>query len=72
MPGVETGISPRGGLALLQSARAWALMDGRQYVIPEDVQACLEPVCGHRLTGLANELEAASLIQRMLDTVDII
>lgn len=72
MPGVETGISPRGGLALLQSARAWALMDGRQYVIPEDVQACFEPVCGHRLTGVANELEAASLIQRMLDTVDII
>lgn len=72
LPQLENGISPRGGLALLQSARAWALMDGRQYVIPEDVQACLEPVCAHRLNGVANDQETASLIQQMLNTVDII
>ena len=72
LPDIETGISPRGGLALLQCARAWALMDGRQYVIPEDIQACLEPVCGHRLNGVANDREAASLIQQMLNRVDII
>jgi MoxR-like ATPase len=72
LPQLDNGISPRGGMALLQCARAWALMDGRQYVIPEDVQACLEPVCGHRLSGAANDQEVISLIQQILNSVDII
>jgi len=72
LPELNYGISPRGGMALLQSARAWALMDGRQYVIPEDVQVCLGPVCGHRLSGTVNNQEVDSLIQEVLNTVDII
>lgn len=72
LPQLENGISPRGGMALLQCARAWALMDGRRYVIPEDVQTCLEPACGHRLIGAANEQEVTSLIQQILNSVDII
>jgi len=48
-PQYATGLSPRGGLALLRAAQAWALVDGRDAVLPEDVQAVLEPVCGHRL-----------------------
>jgi MoxR-like ATPase len=44
------GLSPRAGLGLLRAARAWALLSGRDYVLPEDVQAVL-PVCvPHRLT----------------------
>jgi MoxR-like ATPase len=43
------GLSPRAGLALLQAARAWALLDGRNHVLPDDVQAVLTAVAGHRL-----------------------
>jgi len=43
------GLSPRAGLALLSAARAWALLDEREAVIPEDVQAVLPGVVSHRL-----------------------
>jgi len=43
------GLSPRAGLALKHGAQAWALMAGRDFVIPEDVQAVLPSVAGHRL-----------------------
>ncbi|MYM84048.1 AAA domain-containing protein, partial [Duganella sp. FT50W] len=43
------GLSPRAALALLQAARAWAALEGRDHVLPEDVQAVLAPVCAHRL-----------------------
>jgi MoxR-like ATPase len=48
-PGFGAGLSPRAALALLRSARAWALLDGRKSVIPEDVQAVAPAVVGHRL-----------------------
>jgi MoxR-like ATPase len=43
------GMSPRASLALLQAARAWAAMEGRDHVLPEDVQEVLIPVIAHRL-----------------------
>jgi len=43
------GLSPRGGMALLAAARAWAFLAGRDYVIPEDVQTVMPHVAGHRL-----------------------
>src|SRR5690606_44173 len=46
-PQFAWGLSPRGSLALLAAARAWAYLDGRDYVIPEDVQAVLPSVAGH-------------------------
>jgi MoxR-like ATPase len=45
----SNGLSPRAGLALLSAARAWALLDERNAVIPEDVQAILPGVISHRL-----------------------
>ena len=48
-PQFAEGLSPRAGLALLQAARAWALLDGRNHVLPDDVQAVLTAVAGHRL-----------------------
>ncbi len=45
----HTGLSPRAGLALLNAAKAWAFMHRRGSVIPEDVQAVLAAVAGHRL-----------------------
>lgn len=44
-----TGLSPRAGLGLLRAAQAWALMNGRQMVVPEDVQAVAAAVMAHRL-----------------------
>ena len=46
------GLSPRAGLSILAAARAWALLAGRDYVLPEDVQAILGPVVDHRLQSL--------------------
>jgi MoxR-like ATPase len=43
------GLSPRAAIALVQAARAWAALEGRDHVLPEDVQAVLVPVCAHRL-----------------------
>ena len=69
---IEYGISPRGGMAVLKSARAWALMDGRDYVIPEDIQAVFSPVCAHRLPVSGGEHRAENFIQQTLNAVDII
>ncbi|MDD5579542.1 MAG: MoxR family ATPase [Methylobacter sp.] len=52
------GLSPRAGLALLTAAKAWAFMDQRSAVIPEDLQAVLPAVAGHRLREGNNNSEA--------------
>jgi len=59
------GLSPRAGLAALHCAKAWALMQGRTQVLPEDIQATLAGVVGHRLvtvndTGTTNSTDVAS------------
>jgi len=54
-PDFSHGLSPRAGLSLLQAARAWAYMDGRDHVVPEDVQAVLPAVVSHRLTASGGE-----------------
>ena len=46
---VELGVSPRGSLALLKLARAWAAINGRDYVIPDDVKILAHHVLGHRV-----------------------
>jgi MoxR-like ATPase len=54
-PDYPVGLSPRAGLALLTAAKAWAFMDRRDAVIPEDIQAVLAAVAGHRIrTGHSN------------------
>jgi MoxR-like ATPase len=52
------GLSPRAGLALLTAAKAWAFMDRRDAVIPEDLQAVLAAVAGHRLRAGNTQSEA--------------
>ncbi len=52
------GLSPRAGLALLAAAKAWAFMDQRDAVIPEDLQAVLAAVAGHRLRAGNTQSEA--------------
>ena len=53
-PQFAYGLSPRGSLALLAAAKAWALLLDRDYVIPEDVQAVLPSVVSHRLRERAD------------------
>jgi len=48
-PDLAGGLSPRAGLALLAAARAWALIEGRDHTLPEDVQTVFPHVAGHRL-----------------------
>jgi len=48
------GLSPRAGLAMLHGAQAWAWMEGRDHVLPEDIQAVLPSVAGHRLRSSEN------------------
>jgi len=48
-PQYRNGLSPRAGLALLHSARAWAFLSGRDLVLPEDIQTVLPAVVSHRL-----------------------
>jgi MoxR-like ATPase len=50
----EMGLSPRAGLALMRAAQSWALMSGRNQVLPEDVQTVAPAVVGHRLRPIAN------------------
>ncbi|WP_024589363.1 MULTISPECIES: MoxR family ATPase [unclassified Pseudoalteromonas] len=49
-----SSLSPRASMALAKAARSWAFIDGRDFVMPEDVQAVFTSVCQHRL-GLHNE-----------------
>ncbi|MGZ8193297.1 MAG: AAA family ATPase [Methylobacter sp.] len=63
------GLSPRGGLALLRAAKAWAFMDQRDAVIPEDIQAVLAAVAGHRLRSGNNNSEA--IVAPILEKVAI-
>jgi len=56
-PQFRTGLSPRAGLALLHGARAWALLAGRDLVLPEDLQTVLPAVVGHRLQAQGEKSE---------------
>jgi MoxR-like ATPase len=49
LAGVALGASVRASLALERTARAWALLDGREYVLPDDVETLFLPVLGHRI-----------------------
>ena len=49
-PGIQTGAGPRGSLALIRCARALALLEGRSFVIPDDISALAVPALAHRIT----------------------
>ena len=70
-PGIRVGLSPRAGLALLRAARAYALLLGREHVLPEDVQALFIAVAGHRLTGEAEAGSGAALAKAVLHAVPV-
>lgn len=71
LPGVRYGLSPRAGLGLLRAARAWALMEGRDYVLPEDLQLVLPNVVEHRLVR-DNRDSGLPVARQILDQVRVI
>jgi MoxR-like ATPase len=62
----STGLSPRAGLGLRQCAQAWAMCEGRDFVIPEDIQAVLPSVVTHRLSA-----ENSNVASQILEHVAI-
>jgi MoxR-like ATPase len=59
-PDYASGLSPRAALALLSSSRAWALLEGRDKVLPEDIQAVLPGIAGHRLRPVHDGVRRSS------------
>lgn len=70
-PQFVNGLSPRAGLALLHGARAWALMAGRDHAMPEDVQAVMPHVVGHRLQAVTDSAQSQKTLMSVLDAVAI-
>jgi MoxR-like ATPase len=66
-PRVALGASPRASLALLQAAKAWALLGGRAFVSPDDVRAIAPSVLGHRLVLSADVDQDARVRQHVID-----
>ena len=73
-PGVRVGAGPRGGIALIRASRAAALMEGREFVTPDDLKRMVLPVLRHRML-LSPELElegrtADSVLEQLIEQVD--
>ena len=68
------GLSPRASLGLLAASRAWAMLEHRSYVIPEDVQAVLPAVVGHRLRASEDPTGhgGGGLAQWLLNEVEVV
>ncbi|MCL4212263.1 MAG: MoxR family ATPase, partial [Phycisphaerales bacterium] len=71
---LQVGVSPRGALALTQAARATAVLNDRDYCVPEDIVSNVIPVCAHRVISktymhTGDTLTTKRLIQQVLETV---
>jgi MoxR-like ATPase len=71
----EVGVSPRGLQRLFEASRARALIEGREYVIPSDIQRISGPVLAHRLVltpeAQVNDVEKSAIIDDILDEVPV-
>jgi len=65
------GVSPRGSLALLRASQARAALDGRGYVIPDDVQAEAPTVFAHRIRSDSGGADGAEIVADALDRVPV-
>ncbi|MDY6955573.1 MAG: AAA family ATPase [Pseudomonadota bacterium] len=65
------GLSPRAGLGLIRVAQAWALLAGRDHVLPEDVQALFESLAGHRLQPQDSQGQVPADARQVLAAVDV-
>jgi len=68
----RVGLSPRGAIALVRASQSWAMMSGHSGVYPEDVQAVLPSVVGHRLEPAQDaEMQPASIGESILEAVPV-
>ena len=67
----RTGLSTRAGLGLLRAARAWALVQDEDKLLPGDLQAVLPAVAGHRLQPREGHLNSAQIAERILEAVPL-
>lgn len=65
----KEGVSPRGTLAFLRAAQGFALVQGRDYVVPEDIKTVAHPVLCHRLIGEMEEAQKAIMVTGLLNSV---
>lgn len=72
-PDILAGVSTRGGIALYKASQVTAAMNGRAFVLPEDVKRVAPHVLGHRITlaGVLNAAEAEDKIRRLVDEVEV-
>ena len=70
-PEWRAGLSPRAGLGLVAAARAWALLAGRDHVLPEDVQAVLSAVAAHRLAAAGDARNADEIGRALIEAVPL-
>jgi len=74
-PRVRTGVSPRGTQRLLEASRAYATIEGRDYVVPDDVTRVAQPVLAHRLVltpeAAVQEVEKRDVIRDLLEDVPV-
>jgi len=68
---LRDGLSPRAGLALKRAAQAWAYMDARDYVLPEDVQAVFAAVVAHRLRTADRRILSAEAVLGIVEHVAV-
>lgn len=65
-------LSPRASQAILASAKAWAFIEGREHVIPDDVQAVFVAVTGHRIGHLQQLNQYSALSEQVLEQVQVL
>jgi MoxR-like ATPase len=70
-PLLALGVSPRGSLALLRAAQARARLDGRDYVVPDDLKALAVPALAHRVVPRSGAPDAETVVRAVLDTVPV-
>jgi MoxR-like ATPase len=73
-PRLRLGVSPRGALALLRAARARAVADGRDFVVPDDLKTLAVPALAHRVLlrgGGGAELDADAVIRALVESVPV-
>lgn len=71
---IQLGVSPRGSLALLRAVKAYAYINGRNYVIPEDIKALAVPIFAHRLvmtSGLSKEKGKMNAVEDILSRIQV-
>ena len=70
---IELGVSPRGSISLFKSCQSYAAINGRDFILPEDIKVMAPYVLNHRIIarGVNTIEDALSLIQRIIDTVEV-